>query len=74
MVANVQVARLVLDPRLPIDPVVVRYEAPFSGDLAITTLGNSITLTPGTVTLDVAGRALVAALSLGLVLLAAYSP
>lgn len=57
-VANLQVVRLVLDPRLPIDPVVVRLEAPFGGDLALTTLGNSITLTPGTVTLDVTGREL----------------
>lgn len=53
VVANVQVVRLILDPRLPIDPVVVRYRAPLASDLALTTLGNSITLTPGTVTLDV---------------------
>lgn len=58
VVANLQVARLVLDPRLPIDPVVVRLRAPFSTDLALTTLGNSITLTPGTVTLDVEGSEL----------------
>ncbi|MGH7277505.1 MAG: Na+/H+ antiporter subunit E [Candidatus Rokuibacteriota bacterium] len=53
VVANVQVARIVLHPRLPIDPVVIRFTAPLSGDLARTTLGNSITLTPGTITLDV---------------------
>ena len=59
VVANLQVARLVLHPRLPIDPVVVRYDAPPGGDLALTTLANSITLTPGTVTLDVDGRTLI---------------
>lgn len=59
IVANLQVVRLVLDPRLPIDPIVVRFEPPLTSDLALTTLGNSITLTPGTVTLDVEGRTLV---------------
>ncbi|MGH7313209.1 MAG: Na+/H+ antiporter subunit E [Candidatus Rokuibacteriota bacterium] len=55
VVANIQVARLVLHPRLPIDPVVVRFDTRLSGDLARTTFANSITLTPGTVTLDVDG-------------------
>lgn len=50
--ANLQVARLVLHPALPIDPVVVRVPAPAGGDLAVTVLGNSITLTPGTLTID----------------------
>jgi multicomponent Na+:H+ antiporter subunit E len=59
VIANVKVARLVLDPRLPIDPVVVRVEAAATGELALMTLGNSITLTPGTVTLDVEGASLV---------------
>jgi multicomponent Na+:H+ antiporter subunit E len=59
VVANLQVVRIVLDRRLPIDPVVVRLRAPVRSDLAVTTLGNSITLTPGTVTLDVEGPDLV---------------
>jgi multicomponent Na+:H+ antiporter subunit E len=59
VIANLQVARLVLHPRLPIDPVVVRYDAGLGGDLALTTLANSITLTPGTVTLDAEGRTLI---------------
>jgi multicomponent Na+:H+ antiporter subunit E len=37
----------------------VRLRVPFAGPLALTTLGNSITLTPGTVTLDVEGAELV---------------
>lgn len=55
VVANIQVTRLVLDPRLPVDPVLVRFDTTLSGDLARTTFANSITLTPGTVTLDVEG-------------------
>jgi multicomponent Na+:H+ antiporter subunit E len=55
-VANIQVVKLVLDPGLPIDPVIVRLPTRFSSDLARTTLANSITLTPGTVTLDVEGE------------------
>lgn len=57
--SNLQVARLVLDPRLPIDPVVVRYRTAMRQDLAVATLANSITLTPGTVTIDIAGDELV---------------
>lgn len=51
--ANLAVVRIVLDPRLPIDPVVVRVPSPVQGPLAVTMLANSITLTPGTITLDV---------------------
>jgi multicomponent Na+:H+ antiporter subunit E len=58
-IANVQVVKLVLDPRLPIDPVIVRVPARYSTDLARATLANSITLTPGTITLDVDGDTLV---------------
>lgn len=58
-VASLQVAWLVVHPRLPIDPVVVRYTPPLRSDLALTTLGNSITLTPGTMTLDVEDTTLV---------------
>jgi multicomponent Na+:H+ antiporter subunit E len=57
--ANLQVLRIVLHPRLPIDPVVVRLRTSFTSQLATTTLANSITLTPGTVTLDVEGDELV---------------
>lgn len=55
VLANIQVVRLVLDPRLPVDPVVVRFDTTLSSDLARATFANSITLTPGTVTLDVEG-------------------
>jgi multicomponent Na+:H+ antiporter subunit E len=58
VVANIEVVRIVLHPRLPIEPEVVRVRTPLQGDLAITALANSITLTPGTVTLDVEGNVL----------------
>jgi multicomponent Na+:H+ antiporter subunit E len=57
--ANLAVVRIVLDPRLPMDPVVVRFRLPVRSDLAVTTLANSITLTPGTITLDVDGDEMV---------------
>jgi multicomponent Na+:H+ antiporter subunit E len=50
--ANIQVVKVVLDPRLPIDPVLVRVPARYSSDLARTVFANSITLTPGTITIE----------------------
>lgn len=52
-VANVQIARMILDPRLPVDPVVVRFDSRLQALLAQTLLANSITLTPGTFTIDI---------------------
>jgi multicomponent Na+:H+ antiporter subunit E len=54
--ANLSIAYVVLHPRLPIDPRMVRFEAAVFGDLSVTTLANSITLTPGTLTVDVSER------------------
>jgi len=55
--ANIQIAYVVLHPSLPIDPKVVELEAAVWGDTAVTTLANSITLTPGTLTISVTDRA-----------------
>lgn len=57
--SNLQVARVVLHPRLPIDPAVVRVRTALRRDLAVATYANSITLTPGTVTVDIEGDELV---------------
>ncbi len=57
--ANVQIAYVVLHPSLPIDPDVVELRPAVWGDAAVTTLANSITLTPGTLTVDVSQRAFV---------------
>ncbi|MBM4441431.1 MAG: Na+/H+ antiporter subunit E [Candidatus Rokubacteria bacterium] len=50
--SNIQVLKLVLDPRLPIDPGLVRVPVRFSSDLARAVFANSITLTPGTITIE----------------------
>ena len=53
--ASLQVAYIVLHPRLPVSPCVVRIKVRYPHMVARLTLANSITLTPGTVTLDVEG-------------------
>ncbi|WP_089879507.1 monovalent cation/H+ antiporter subunit E [Halogeometricum limi] len=54
--ANVTVAYVVLHPDLPIDPEMVEFDAAVWSALPVTTLANSITLTPGTLTVDVSRR------------------
>jgi multicomponent Na+:H+ antiporter subunit E len=49
------VAKRVLNPQLPISPVVIEFESRLKGDLAKVVLANSITLTPGTLTVDIRG-------------------
>ena len=50
--SNLDVARVVLSPGLPISPEIVRIRAEASSPVGQAILGNAITLTPGTVTLD----------------------
>ncbi len=50
ILANIQVAVLVLDPRMPISPGMVRFGSPMKTGLHKTILANSISLTPGTLT------------------------
>lgn len=52
LLSSVQVARVVLHPRMPISPRLVRFRRRLSHPWARLTLANSITITPGTVTLD----------------------
>jgi len=54
--ANVAVAAVILNPRADIDPRMTRIRPAVWGSLPITTLANSITLTPGTLTVRVDGR------------------
>lgn len=51
--ANLSIAYVVLHPSLPIDPELVEFDAAVWSALPVTTLANSITLTPGTLTVDV---------------------
>lgn len=50
--SNVDVARIVLSPRMPIERQIVWVKASQVDDLGYVIYGNSITLTPGTVTID----------------------
>lgn len=50
--ANLQVAALVLPPRLPIRPAFVQFRAGLQRPLSQAVLANIITVTPGTVTVD----------------------
>ena len=62
--ANLHVTRLILDPKLPIRPQLVVGRASQRTDLGQVIYANSITLTPGTVTLDLRdGQVLVHAIS-----------
>lgn len=51
--ANIAVVRLALSPDLNIRPVMTRVSVETGSDMARTTFANSITLTPGTVTVEV---------------------
>jgi multicomponent Na+:H+ antiporter subunit E len=52
LTANVDVAYRVLAPSMPIEPDVVAVPLRVESAAAITTIANSITLTPGTLTMD----------------------
>ena len=51
--ANVEVAYRVLHPAMPIRPGIVRVKTRLRGATSRTVLGNSITLCPGTLTVDI---------------------
>ncbi|MBS0011498.1 MAG: Na+/H+ antiporter subunit E [Bacteroidales bacterium] len=53
--ANFDVAYRVLHPAMPIKPGIVRVELKLQGSLARTILANSITMTPGTIAVDIIG-------------------
>jgi multicomponent Na+:H+ antiporter subunit E len=54
--ANVVVAAVILDPRREIEPRLVRVRSLVGSGLPVTTLANSITLTPGTLTVRASDR------------------
>ncbi len=51
--ANIDVAYRVADPRLPIKPGIVKVKTILRSNSGLTFLANSITLTPGTLTVDI---------------------
>jgi multicomponent Na+:H+ antiporter subunit E len=53
VVANFHVAHLALSPRMPIDPQIIQFKTKLESDISFVTLANSITLTPGTITMEI---------------------
>ena len=53
--SSLEVARVVLSPSLPIQPELVEFTTREKSDSGKVILGNSITLSPGTVTIDMDG-------------------
>ncbi len=51
--ANIDVAYRVIHPDLPINPGIVKVKTILKTDAGLTFLANSITLTPGTMTVDI---------------------
>ncbi len=51
--ANIDVAYLVVHPDLPINPGIVKVKTTLKSDTGLTFLANSITLTPGTMSVDI---------------------
>ena len=54
--ANIDVALRVIHPDVPIRPGIVKVHTTLEGEMAKTFLANSITLTPGTLTVDIDGQ------------------
>ena len=52
-VSAMQVSAIILHPRLPISPTMVRVRSTQKTDVGRTTFANSITLTPGTISVEV---------------------
>jgi len=55
ILANLDVAYRVLHPRLPIRPGIVKVKTKIKSDTGRVALANSITLTPGTLSVDMVG-------------------
>jgi multicomponent Na+:H+ antiporter subunit E len=53
ILANLHVVYLVLSPKMPIDPKIIKFNTKLTSDISKVTLANSITLTPGTITMDI---------------------
>ncbi len=51
--SSLHLSKLILHPALPIDPQLISVETKLNHHAAVVLLGNSITLTPGTITAEV---------------------
>ena len=52
-IANLDLAYRTLHPKMPIDPQIIKFRTDLETDIGMVILANSITLTPGTVTVDI---------------------
>ena len=52
LVSGLHLSFLILHPKLPIAPALIRYRTKLGHESGIVLLGNSVTLTPGTVTAE----------------------
>jgi len=52
ILSNLDIARRVLSPKIPLNPGIVKIKTELKGDFGKLTLANSITLTPGTLSID----------------------
>ncbi len=53
VLSNIEIAKIVLDPKLPINPSIIKLEFNEVNNVDKLLISNAITLTPGTITLDV---------------------
>lgn len=53
ILANLDIARRVLSFKIPLNPGIVKVKTNLKGDFGKLTLANSITLTPGTLSIDI---------------------
>lgn len=51
--SNINVAMIVLNPKLPVSPSFVRVQSNLKNDLLRVVYGNAVTLTPGTLTVEI---------------------
>lgn len=54
-VSSLQLAAIAVSPRMPLEPCVLRFHTELRSPLARTVLANSISLVPGTLTVDIDG-------------------
>jgi multicomponent Na+:H+ antiporter subunit E len=56
VLSALNVTKLIIDPKLPISPTMVKVKALQDSAVGLTTYANSITLTPGTISVEVSER------------------
>lgn len=53
VMSSLQVSKIILSPKMNISPTIVRVKAKSRGDVGQVLFANSITLTPGTIAIDI---------------------